>query len=222
MGFGALAGLAVAGWVFSSPAALANEGTKERSSAGGPSHQGSSSMGGASSSTDHGSSSTGSSATGSEARGSGQAGTSTGARPGEVTGSTASGGTSQREAAKAAEATHEVSGKVEKFDRQTRTLSLADSDKKLKVTDDTQVMKDGTRVSPGQIMEGDEVRASYSGAGDEVEVVTIELTSPASDRPAGSGSGSALPPPPTGGTDKSSGSSIDASSGSTGTTTPAK
>jgi hypothetical protein len=80
--------------------------------------------------------------------------------------------------------THELSGKVEKFDREKRTLSLADSDKKLKVTDDTEVTKDGDKVSPGQIMEGDEVRASYSGSGDEVEVLSIEVSS--SDLDAGS------------------------------------
>jgi hypothetical protein len=100
---------------------------------------------------------------GSGARGSGQAGTSTGARPAEV------------------------SGKVERYDRQNRTLTLQDSEKKLKVTDDTQVTRDGTRVSPGQIMEGDEVRASYSGSGDVVELTVIEITS----SPAATGSSAA-------------------------------
>jgi hypothetical protein len=158
---------------------------------------------------------------GSGARGSGQAGESTGARPGEVTGApSAPGGTSEKERHAAASASSEVSGKVEKYDRQNRLLTLADSDKKLKVTDDTQVTRDGTRVSPGQIMEGDEVHASFSGSGDEVEVVQIEITSSAAS------TGSSAPPSspgPGSGTGSPKGTAPGKSSetgGSTGTKSP--
>lgn len=207
IGWSVVAGFGVAGLLFASPAVLATEGAKEKSGESGHmSHDSSATSSGTSSGKE------------SEARGSGQAGTSTGARPGEVTGSaTGSSGTSEREAAKAATASNEVSGKVEKYDREKRTLSLEDSDKKLKVTDDTQVMKDGNKISPGQIMEGDEVRASFSGSGDVVEVLILEVT-PATP---GSGTGSGATPPATGGSEKASGHPSDASSGG-GAKTPTK
>jgi hypothetical protein len=107
------------------------------------------------------------------ARGSGMGGTSTGARPGEVTG-TAPGGPS---AGATAQAKNHVAGRIEKFDRRNRTLSLVDSDKTLTLTDDTEVTKDGQKVSPGQLMEGDDVRASYTGAGDTLRVDRLEVTS---------------------------------------------
>jgi hypothetical protein len=153
---------------------------------------------------------------GSGARGSGQAGASTGARPGEVTGApSAPGGTSERERSAAASAKNEVSGKVEKYDRQNRTLTLQDSEKKLKVTDDTQVTRDGARVSPGQLMEGDEVRASYSGSGDVVEVMVIEITS----SPAATGSSAAPSSPgPGSGTGAQGGSPKGTGAGSSSET----
>jgi hypothetical protein len=159
----------------------------------------------------------------SEARGSGQAGASTGARPGEVTGAPGEpGGTSAKEQRAAAGTQDQVSGKVEKYDREKRTLSLSGSEKKLKLSDDTQVMKDGARLSPGHIMEGDEVRASTSGTGEEVQVLVLEITPSAAAQGAapsgstadpGSGSGAA------GGSPKGTGagSSSETGSGSAGT-----
>jgi hypothetical protein len=151
-----LAGIGVAGLLVAAPAVQANHHEAKTSGASGMEQ--------------------GASGKESEARGSGQAGTSTGARPGEVTGApSAAGGTSQEEQRAQAGAQEELSGKVEKYDREKRTLSLSDSDKELKLTDDTQVMKDGTRVSPGQIMEGDDVRASFSGSGDALEATMIVI-----------------------------------------------
>jgi hypothetical protein len=232
----AVVGLGVAGLLIAAPPARATDDTSKSSSSsasGGLSGHDTASGGHDTAATseksgdasDRTATGTGSGSS-SEARGSGQGGVSTGARPGEVTGSQGTaGGTSEREAAKAAEGTHQLWGKVEKFDREKRTLSLEDSDKKLKVTDDTQIMKDGNRVSPGQIMEGDEVRASYAGTGDAevVEVTIIEVVPALPDAGTGSSRGSSsMPPPATGGSDKASGSSSDVGSGSTGTKSPSK
>jgi hypothetical protein len=180
----AIAGIGVAGLLVAAPAARADHHEAKKSGAS-ASEQG-----------------TGS---GSEARGSGQAGVSTGAKPGEVTGApSAAGGTSEKEQQAQAGAQQQLSGKVEKYDRVERTLSLSDSDKKLKVTDDTQVMKDGDRVSPGQIMEGDEVRASYSGSGDSLQATRIEIGSTGAAS-SGAGSAGASGPSGPGGTSGSPG-----------------
>jgi hypothetical protein len=143
-----------------------------------------------------------SSDTPSGARGSGMGGTSTGARPGEVTGAAPAG----EAAATASQQRNQVTGKVEKFDRGTRTLSLANSDKTLKLTDDTEVMKDGQKVSPGQIMEGDEVRASYSGSGDTLRVDRLEVMTSAS-------TGGTTPGPSKSGSPPSSGAGTSSEKG---------
>jgi hypothetical protein len=204
MEWGAVAGCGIAGLLLLAPSARADE-PKSGSATSQDSQQGMS----------------GTADQGSGARGTGMGGTSTGARPGEVTGApSAPGGTSEKEQraqAKTSDATH-LSGKVEKYDRAARTLSIVDSDKQLKVTDDTQVFKGGDRVSPGQIMEGDEVRASFTGSGDTLEAVRIDV----SGAPA-SGAGSS--PRPSTGTDvkggspkgTAAGSSSETGSGSTGT-----
>jgi colicin import membrane protein len=213
-GWTAVAGLGIAGLLLAVPAARATDEAKHGSTATGQS-------------SDHPSSASDKAGSdkGSEARGSGQAGSSTGARPGEVTGApSAAGGTSEREQHAATAADKEISGKVEKYDRESRTLSLSSSDTKLKITDDTQVMKDGDRISPGQIMEGDDVRASYSGTGDTVEVVRVEIVA-TSAAPAGAGaapgstSGPSSGSGTTGGSPKETapGKSSETGSGSTGT-----
>jgi hypothetical protein len=197
-------GVSVAGLLFATPSALATEEARKGSTASDQS-SGSASSGG------------------SEARGSGQAGESTGARPGEVTGSAeTSGGTSAKERRAAAAAENEISGTVESYDREKRTLSLSSSEKKLKLTDDTQVLKDGARVPVGQLMEGDEVRASFSGSGDEVEVAVIEIT-PGS-APAGAAATPGSKGPSSGSATKggspkgtAAGTSSETGSGSSGT-----
>lgn len=130
----------------------------------------------------------------------------------------APGGTSEKEqrAESKASAGSQLSGKVETYDRANRTLSLANSDKLLRVTDDTQVFKGGDRVSPGQIMEGDEVRASFTGSGDTLEVVRIDVTAgaPAS---SGSGSGKSSGTDVKGGSPKGTAAESETGSGSTGT-----
>jgi Cu/Ag efflux protein CusF len=57
---------------------------------------------------------------------------------------------------------HEVTGKIKKFDHASNTITLDQSDKKLKVGERTKVMKDGAKVSASDLHEGDQVRASYS------------------------------------------------------------
>jgi hypothetical protein len=198
--WGAVAGIGVAGLLVAAPAVRADHHEGKKTGAAGVEQGSSGSAGGS----------------GSEARGSGQGGVSTGARPGEVTGApSAPGGSSAEEQRAQAEAQQELSGKVEKYDRATRTLSLSDSDKKLKVTDDTQVTKDGTRVSPGQIMEGDEVRASYSGSGDALEATRIVIeAAPGAGPGAGAGdTGTSGAPGTTSGSGGTGGSS-DTSGGS--------
>jgi hypothetical protein len=69
-----------------------------------------------------------------------------------------------------------VSGKVEKYDKGSKELTLSNSDKKLKLDDDTKVTKNGQQASTSDIHEGDEVRASYSGSDDPAAgVVVIEV-----------------------------------------------
>jgi hypothetical protein len=70
-----------------------------------------------------------------------------------------------------------VTGTVQKFDRDTNTLTLSGTDKKLKVSDDTKVMKDGTTGSLSDIKEGQQVRASYSGTGTTVQATRIDVIS---------------------------------------------
>lgn len=127
---------------------------------------------------------------GTGARGSGMGGTSTGARPGEVTGAGTEPGASQATRA----GVQEVTGKIEEFDRQGRILTIENSQQKLTLTDDTQVLKDGEPASIGDLMEGDEVRASFSApaSGDTVEVERVEVLGTAPTEgggPKGSGMG---------------------------------
>ena len=81
----------------------------------------------------------------------------------------------QEGASSAAASAQELTGTVEKFDQSSKELKLTNSDKKLKVSDSTQVTKDGQKASLSDIKEGDQVRASYSGSGDTLEVITIEV-----------------------------------------------
>jgi Cu/Ag efflux protein CusF len=87
----------------------------------------------------------------------------------------------------------EVIGTVEKFDPSKKELTLTTTDKTLKLTDDTQIMKEGQRASLSDIQEGAQVRASYSGTGDTVQVTQIEVMSAAppggTGTPGGTGGG---------------------------------
>jgi Cu/Ag efflux protein CusF len=107
-------------------------------------------------------------------------------------GSTA-GGTAAGSAAQS-----QVTGKVEKVDQSKKELSL-----RLKVSDTTQVMKDGKTASLSDIKEGDQVRASFDSSG---EPVRIDVTS-------SSGSGSKSSPSGSPGSSGSSGSSGGSSTG---------
>ncbi|WP_242345584.1 hypothetical protein [Anaeromyxobacter terrae] len=120
---------------------------------------------------------------------------------------------------------NELTGKVEKFDRDTKELTLANSDKKLKVSDSTRVMKDGQRASLSDIKEGDQVRASFSGTGDTLQVNRIDVMTSGSmgtgagETGTGMGTGTTTTTPPS---DTGTGTTkppSDTGTGATGTGT---
>jgi len=85
----------------------------------------------------------------------------------------------------------QITGKVEKVDQTKNQLSL-----QLKVSDTTQVMKDGQKASLSDIKEGDQVRASFSSTG---QVQRIDVMSSGGSAPStapGGSSGSSTPPAP--------------------------
>ena len=87
--------------------------------------------------------------------------------PGTTGGATA-GGTASAGAA----GEQQITGKVEKVDQSKKELSL-----RLKVSDTTQVMKDGKTATLSDIKEGDQVRASFSGSGETLQVQRIDVMS---------------------------------------------
>lgn len=92
-----------------------------------------------------------------------------------------------------------VTGKVEKVDKSKHTIQLSGFDHKLKVDSSTSVMKDGARASFEDIREGDRVRASYSGSGDEPTATRIDVMSKGSSSgSSGSSSSSSSPSGPAG------------------------
>ena len=103
-----------------------------------------------------------------------------------------------------------LTGKVQNFDRSKNELMLSGSDRKLKLDSSTRVMRDGSRASIDDIKEGDQVRASYSGSGDELQVKSLEITS--AGTMGSSGSSSSSEKKPHGGANAPSGNSGDSSS----------
>jgi Cu/Ag efflux protein CusF len=89
------------------------------------------------------------------------------------TGSTATG--AEHHAAMGSTSQNQVTGKVDKFDKSNKELTLS-----LKVSDSTQVTKDGQSASLNDIKEGDQVRASFTGSGESLQVTEIEVMSPGS------------------------------------------
>jgi hypothetical protein len=117
------------------------------------------------------------------------AGTAAGTESGAMGATGAEAGAAQTEAqteahagAQAGLAQNEVTGKVERFDEQSRQLTLS-----LPVSETAQVMKDGQQAELGDIQEGDEIRASFTGTGETLEVNRIEVIS--------NGAGEATPTP---------------------------
>ncbi|BDG06462.1 hypothetical protein [Anaeromyxobacter oryzae] len=106
----------------------------------------------------------------------------------------------------------QLTGTVKKFDKDSKELTLSDSDKKLRVSDDTQIMKDGQQGSISDIKEGDQVRASYSGTGDTLQVNRLEVMS----------SGATGTEKSTGTTTKKKAKKHSTSSGTSGTTSGSK
>jgi len=81
----------------------------------------------------------------------------------------------------------QITGKVEKVDQSKKELSL-----RLKVSDTTQVMKDGKTATLSDIKEGDQVRASFDATG---EPVRIDVTSSSGSKsPSGSSTPSGSTP----------------------------
>jgi Cu/Ag efflux protein CusF len=101
---------------------------------------------------------------------------------------------------------NEVTGKVDKFDQSSNELTLS-----LKVSDSTQVKKDGQTASLSDIKEGDQVRASFTGSGESLQVTEIEVMS------SGAGSTGISSDP---GTSGSTGTSADPDKAKTGLETP--
>jgi hypothetical protein len=74
----------------------------------------------------------------------------------------------------------EVEGRVERLERDdtirlSGTESVGLAFQPLKLEPSTEVVRDGKKVSPDHIQEGDEVRASFSGSGDDVRLERIEI-----------------------------------------------
>ena len=95
------------------------------------------------------------------------------------TGSTSSGASASTDQSTSTTSGHfdALSGKVQRFDRSKNELTLSGSDRKLKLDSTTKVMRDGARASIDDIKEGDQVRASFSGSGDTLEVRSLDITS---------------------------------------------
>ncbi len=101
-----------------------------------------------------------------------------------------------------------LQGRVESFDRSNNTLTLSGAPQTLKIDSSTDVTKGGSRASIDDIKEGDQVRASFSGAsGDTLNVKKLDILS------AGA-SGSAATPPTTGTGSTGSGSMAGSSDSS--------
>jgi hypothetical protein len=110
-----------------------------------------------------------------------------------------------------------VTGKVDKLDKSKNQLSL-----QLKVSESTQVMKNGQTASLSDIKEGDQVRASFSSSGqvERIDVMSSGSGSSGSSSSPSSGSPSSGSPssgsPSSGSSSGSSGSSPGSSSGTSG------
>jgi hypothetical protein len=91
------------------------------------------------------------------------------------------------ETASSASATHdhELTGRVESFDRSQNTLTISGTE--LEIDSSTEVMRDGTRASISDIKEGDQVRASFTGSGDTAAARRIEVMTQGASGSEGSG-----------------------------------
>ncbi len=85
---------------------------------------------------------------------------------------------------KSTAAAPQVSGKVQKYDKDAKQITLDNSSTPLKLSANTQVTKNGQPANASDIHEGDDVRASFSRDGSTVDVIDI---APAKHAPGGSG-----------------------------------
>ena len=189
--WGVMAGLGMAGLLVAAAPAQAQSGTSSPSAG---------SASGTSDSSSYGQpgSKSGSATTGDT----GTSGSATTQSPGATGTDTTTGSM-----ASATSGQNEVTGKVEKFDKSKKELSL-----RLKISDSAQVMKDGKTASLSDLKPGDEVRASFSGTGDTLEVNRIDVLSGSSKGSKESGSSSS--PSGMGSSGSSSSPSGSSSSGS--------
>jgi hypothetical protein len=102
---------------------------------------------------------------------------------------------------------------VDKVDQSKKELTL-----RLKVSDSTQVMKDGKSATLSDIKEGDQVRASFSPTGEaqRIEVVSGAGGGSRGMSPHGGAGGSSTSPGSTGSSGSSTSPGSSGSSGSTG------
>jgi hypothetical protein len=80
-------------------------------------------------------------------------------------------------------ATREVEGRVELIDRANNvtlagTESVGRAFEKFKIDEDTKITVNGEQATVNEINPGDEVRASFSGEGDELRLERLEIVSP--------------------------------------------
>jgi Cu/Ag efflux protein CusF len=180
LGWSMVAGLGVAGLLVASPLARAQSGSSTQNPQGtgssGTTSSGTGSSGTKSSGT--GSSGTTSSGTGSSGTTSSGTGSSGTASSGTGSSDTAASGTGSSSTAGASASASQVTGKIKKYDKDSKTVTLDSSDRKLKLSEKTKVMKDGAKASMSDLKEGENVRASYAPTADQtapIDVLTIEV-----------------------------------------------
>jgi hypothetical protein len=98
----------------------------------------------------------------------------------------------------------QLAGRIDRIDRSTNTLTL--DGRMLKMDSSTEVTKDGSRATLSDVKEGDQVRASFSGSGDTLNVQRIEVmgTEATGSGSTTTGSKTSASSPATGSGDRSS------------------
>jgi Cu/Ag efflux protein CusF len=124
----------------------------------------------------------GSSTTGDQTSGTG---TGSGTSSGSTMGQSGSSSTGSMGSPQVKSSGTELAGKVQKIDLQSNELTIANSNKTLKLSKDTKIHKDGQKAKISDIKEGDLVRASFSGSGDTLQVKRLDVVSAGPMNPSG-------------------------------------
>ena len=124
----------------------------------------------------------GSSTTGDQTSGTG---TGSGTGSGSSMGQSGSSSTGSMGSPQVSSTGTELAGKVQKIDLQSNELTIANSNKTLKLSKDTKIHKDGQKAKISDIKEGDLVRASFSGSGDTLHVKRLDVVSAGPMNPSG-------------------------------------